>query len=41
MRIHKTFFFFQIYFFNLTNAEEFFAGKSQPILQEVGPYTYQ
>jgi len=30
----------KVYFFNLTNPEEFFAGKSQPNLQEVGPYTY-
>ena len=30
----------QVYFFNLTNAEDYFAGKSQPILVEVGPYTY-
>ena len=32
---------FQIYFFNLTNAEDFFAGKAIPRLEEVGPYVYQ
>jgi hypothetical protein len=30
-----------VYFFNLTNPEEFFAGEQKPSLKEVGPYTYQ
>ena len=32
---------FQVYFFNLTNAEKFFNGEEKPILDEVGPYVYQ
>ena len=32
---------FQVYFFNLTNAEKFFEGEEKPILKEVGPYVYQ
>jgi len=32
---------FKVYFYNLTNPEEFFQGKAQPHVQEVGPYTYQ
>jgi len=31
---------FKVYFFNLTNAEEFFKGNAIPHLEEVGPYTY-
>jgi len=31
---------FKVYFFNLTNPEDFFSGKAVPNLQEVGPYTY-
>ncbi len=31
----------KVYFFNLTNAEEFFAGNEKPKLKEVGPYVYQ
>ena len=33
--------FFQVYFFNLTNAEAFFEGHEKPKLKEVGPYVYQ
>jgi hypothetical protein len=32
---------FKVYFFNLTNPEEFFQGKADPHVTEVGPYTYQ
>ena len=35
------FFLFQIYFFNLTNAEAVFEGLEKPKLEEVGPYVYQ
>ena len=31
---------FQVYFFNLTNAEAVFKGLEKPKLVEVGPYTY-
>jgi hypothetical protein len=31
---------FQVYFFNLTNPEEFFSGHSKPVLEEIGPFTY-
>jgi len=31
---------FKVYFFNLTNPEDFFSGKAVPNLKEVGPYTY-
>lgn len=31
----------KVYFFNLTNAEQFFNGTERPIVREVGPYTYQ
>lgn len=31
----------QIYFFNLTNAEQVFAGGAKPRLKEIGPYVYQ
>ena len=31
----------QVYFWNFTNPEEFFAGKEKPLLKEVGPYTYR
>lgn len=30
----------KVYFFNLTNPEEFFAGHSKPLLEEIGPFTY-
>jgi hypothetical protein len=33
-------FILQVYFFNLTNAPQFFAGEEKPKLQEVGPYVY-
>ena len=32
---------FKVYFFNLTNAEDFINGKANPHVQEIGPYTYQ
>ena len=32
---------FKVYFFNLTNPQEFFEAKAKPNLQEVGPFTYQ
>ena len=32
---------FKVYFFNLTNAEDFMNGKANPHVQEIGPYTYQ
>jgi len=31
---------FKVYFFNLTNAEDFINGKANPHVQEIGPYTY-
>jgi len=31
---------FKVYFYNLTNPEDFFSGKAIPDLREVGPYTY-
>lgn len=31
----------KVYFFNLTNPEEFFSGSQVPHLEEVGPFTYQ
>ena len=31
----------KVYFYNLTNPEEFSSGEAKPRLQEVGPYTYQ
>lgn len=30
-----------LYFFNLTNPEEFEAGTATAQLQEIGPYTYR
>lgn len=30
----------KVYFFNLTNPKEFFAGTAKPVVEEVGPYTY-
>ena len=31
----------KVYFFNLTNPEEFLSGKEKPNVVEIGPYTYQ
>ena len=31
---------FQVYLFNVTNSEEFLAGKEKLKVQEIGPYTY-
>jgi len=30
----------KLYFFNLTNPEQFFAGEQGPVVKEVGPYVY-
>ena len=30
----------KLYYFNLTNAERFFAGEEGPKVEEVGPYVY-
>jgi len=30
----------KVYFFNLTNPEEFLSGKEKPNVVEIGPYTY-
>lgn len=32
--------FMKVYFFNITNKDEFISG-SKPILEEIGPYVYQ
>jgi scavenger receptor class B protein 1 len=29
------------YFFNVTNAEDVMAGRADPVVEELGPYTYQ
>jgi hypothetical protein len=30
-----------LYFFNLTNPEEFAKGTARAVLEEVGPYTFR
>lgn len=33
--------FMQYFFFNVTNVDDFLAGRAKPVLEQVGPYTYR
>lgn len=32
---------FNVYLYNITNAEDVASGKSRPKLEEIGPYAYE
>ena len=31
----------KVYFFNITNADEFYSEKKKPVFEEIGPYVYK